>query len=52
MAEGTLDTTFDTRPKGAVNSLEAVAIQSDGKLVISGLFFTTEYHAGTLLVLI
>jgi uncharacterized delta-60 repeat protein len=35
--EGDLDLTFDTRPKGALNSnIQGVAYQSDGKIVIVG----------------
>src|SRR6185436_11532402 len=41
-ADGTRDTTFNAGGSGAQGSVSAVAVQSDGKIVIAGLF--TSYN--------
>jgi uncharacterized delta-60 repeat protein len=40
--DGTLDTSFQTGPPGAVSAVNAIALQNDGKLIIGGGFTSVQ----------
>lgn len=43
---GTLDTTFDLHPSGSTNTVKAIAVQGDGKIIVGGTFSDMGVAAG------